>query len=136
MIAASAKPARSRPRWLRFRVGYLAILAAVLIFTVKFTEQTWQDYQQGRNLAAVQAQLSDERRNNSLLAWQIREYRRLGFIYQEARSWGYVNPGDRPVIVSYDYLRPSVPRTPRSDASPSMPNWQRWWGAFFGGSGR
>lgn len=124
-----------KPPWLRFRLGYVLILAAVLLFSIKFTSRAWQAHELGVQVAAVSTQLSQEAADNNRLAREIRRYKTIKFVYQEARSLGYVHPGDRPVVISYrpEGASPRHSTTHLLKMSPP-PTWQQWWDAFFGGN--
>lgn len=122
--------------WFTFRWAYVIILAAVLIYSVKFVTKYSQAHQLAVQVAAAHYHLYQQSQHNKQLARDIRYYKTLPFVYQEARSWGYVRVGDRPVIVAYHYLPPARHGlTGRSLRKPA-PTWQQWWEAFFGGSSR
>jgi hypothetical protein len=122
--------------WLRFRIGYILILGAALIFAVKFGQQAWQDHQLGQQLAAAQSQLSYQKRALNALAWQTKQDRTLAFVKQQARAWGYVQKGDRPVLISYRYQPVPHHAHVSKTVVRSQPTWQKWRNAFFGGSGQ
>jgi type II secretory pathway component PulL len=124
----------TRPAWLRFRVGYVVILAVVVLFSVKFAQQTWHDDQKGRQLALAQAQYAAQLRETSRLGKQIVQYKTLAFVRQQARAWGYVKKGDQPVLISYQHPKTAHRRmtlTPKP--ARRQPVWRQWWQAFFGG---
>ncbi len=136
MTAGEQTATASRPGWLRFRFAYLLILAAVGLFAFKFTTKAWEAHQLGLQVAAEQSQLREEALNNRHLAREIRHFRTLSFVYQQARNWGYVRPGDRPIIVSVRYRSPPPRHIVHRSAAPPAPTWQQWWNAFFGSQGR
>lgn len=127
-------PSSSRRSWLRFRVGYVVILAVIVLFTVKFVQQTWHDHERSLQLAALQAQLAAQKRSAATLAVEIRHDRTRGFVSQQARSLGYVKPGDRSILISYRYRTPR-PREVRHTVRHTKPEppYQQWWQAFAGG---
>ena len=121
-----------RRRWLRFRIGYLVILAAMGLFTLKFGEEAWAAHQKQLQLSAAEASVHAQERAIAHLKKELRGARAPGFILQEARMWGYVLPGE--ALVSISFRHPAPIHRVRRAATPRTvtPAWQQWWDAFTG----
>ena len=130
--AAEVTPRRRT--WLRFRVGYIVILAAMAVFTYNFGKEAWADHQKGLQVAAASYQLGAERRSIHHLQTELNQAKSPAFILQQARDWGYVKPGEGLVSISYRQ-HPAVHAVHRVAAPrPGIPVWHQWWNAFFGSS--
>ncbi|HEV3309061.1 MAG TPA: hypothetical protein VG815_00850 [Chloroflexota bacterium] len=125
-----------RPSWLRFRIAYLLILALMAVFAFKFGQQVWDNHQRDLALAAVNAQIADQNQSIASLTKQIHQLHTLPYIRHQAIEWGYVTPGERPVLVTrVNHAGGRHERRTHVATPPSVPVWRRWWNAFFGGSG-
>jgi hypothetical protein len=134
MTADSSQTPPRRPAWLRFRIGYVIILAADVLFGVKFVQQAWQDHQRGQQLAIAESQYDAQLRQTNARQKQNEYYSTIAFVLQQARAWGYVKRGDQPVLILYRHPSHVRHRT-EVHVRPARPKpaWLQWWQAFFGG---
>ncbi|HZT97805.1 MAG TPA: septum formation initiator family protein [Chloroflexota bacterium] len=132
MNAAPLAVSRVLPRGLRFRFAYLVILAVAVLFAVSFGRKMWENRQLRGEVVAERAQTAAIVQSNQQLRREIRDDRSLAFVYQQARQWGYVKQGDRPVIISFHYAQRRARPISTPVVRPHAASWLQWWEAFFG----
>ncbi len=123
-------PAVSWRRRLRF--AYIPILAVAVLFSVVFSQKVLENRKLAAEVAAERSQSASIVYSNHQLRQEIKNDRSLAFVYQQARQWGYVRQGDRPVIIGFHYPHAVKKAAPKTVSTPREPTWQEWWSSFFG----
>ena len=115
-----------------YKVGLAVIAAVAVVYAVNFVNEVRHTRELGAQVAAMRAQQAAINHRNKELSKAITWYKTTSFARQQARAWGYVRSGDRPVIVSVHYLKPRPHVIHHAKPVPPAPTWQQWWHAFFG----
>jgi Septum formation initiator len=115
-----------------YKVGLAVIAAVAVLYAVNFVNEVRHTRELGAQVAAIRAQQAAMNQRNKKLSKAIAWYKTMSFARQQARAWGYVRSGDRPVIVSVHYLKPRPRVIHHTKPLPPAPAWQQWWHAFFG----
>jgi cell division protein FtsB len=121
-----------RRQWLRFRIGYIVILAAMALFTIKFAESAWTAHRTQLQVGAAAAAWHSQNQAIDRTVRQLRRTHEHGYVRDRARDWGYVMPGEALINIRHRHLPPVHHTRVASVKHADIPIWRQWWNVFLG----
>lgn len=116
-----------------FVILAIPLLAYLSVGTARKALEVYQLNQQASRIRQEIAQLKDR---NAELRRQMEYLQSPEYVEKVAREQlNLVQPGDTPLVLVYPREKEPAPQptpVPTQKQTAPSPNWQRWWGFFFG----
>jgi cell division protein FtsB len=109
------------------KLMFIIVVVVLLLIINNLTRSIYDLWHKQDLLTKAQQELIRELQLNQRLKAELSYAKTRQFIEEEARDKLFmVKPGEQPVLIPEELLKPYLPSKP----TPTVPNWQKWWNLF------
>jgi hypothetical protein len=109
------------------RLGVALLVVSAIFFAANFADKVWLSYQFAQAKQQRLAEIADAKRQIYDYQHQLAYLHSRTFYVQEARRYGYVQPGDYQLQVTVQDAAPDAAPPPAAPSTPPVPKHHESW---------